>query len=381
MNEKPKLIGIDARFYGEAGPGRYAKAIIDHLEKIDDKNGYKIFLRKQGYESYKPKNAHFTKVLADFKWYSWEEQVGFLLLLLRANLDLLYVPHFNIPILYPRKMVTAIPDIIMHTYSTEKGTTLPKPYFRFKKLIYKFVVYWAVFRSEKVIVPSQDTLTDFLKTFPSITKDKYVLAYEGVDPDVIRRSENSDAILQKYGIAKPFLLYVSSMYEHKNIFRLIEAFKLLITKYEFTGQLVLIGKNDKFSQNVFQVVADAGLDGKILLPGLKSYVSDADIAALREHALAYVFPSLKEGFSLTPLEAQAAGLPCVISDIPCHREIYKDTVLYFNPLDIEDMAMEIDLLVKDPNLREALRVKGLNYYKNFDWLDTARLTLNVFNLI
>jgi hypothetical protein len=43
-----KTIGIDARFYGEAGPGRYTKAIIEHLEKIDKTNKYYIFLRKRG---------------------------------------------------------------------------------------------------------------------------------------------------------------------------------------------------------------------------------------------------------------------------------------------------------------------------------------------
>lgn len=378
---KAKKIGIDARFYGDAGPGRYAKAIVEHLEKVDLQNTYVIFMRPKGFDLYVPQNPHFTKVLADYKWYSWQEQLGFLILLLKHRLDLFYVPHFNIPVLYPKKLVTAIPDIIMHLYSTERGTTLPKFYFRFKKFVYKLVVWWAIWRSAKVIVPSNDTLHDFLVTFPKFPKEKYVLAYEGVDPDCVTKHPNPDAITSKFGIQAPFLLYVSSMYEHKNVPRLIEAFKILKEKYEFSGQIVLIGKKDKFSEEVHKKVRADNLDKSILMPGISQFVTDSEIVALRLRALAYVFPSLKEGFSLTPLESQALGLPCVISDIPCHREIYNDTVLYFDPTNIEDMALEMDLMIKDTNLREILREQGLHNYKRFDWLVTARKTLKVFDAV
>ena len=134
--EKAKRIGIDARFYGKAGPGRYTKNIIKHLEKVDVVNSYFILLKKDNFEDYIPVNPNFTKVLADYPWYSWAEQTSFLFKVLSLKLDLYYVPHFNIPVLYPKKIVTAIPDMIMHTFSTEKGTTLWKPYFKFKKFVY-----------------------------------------------------------------------------------------------------------------------------------------------------------------------------------------------------------------------------------------------------
>jgi len=144
-------IGIDARFYGEAGPGRYVKNIIEHLENIDNENEYIIFLRKKVFDEFVPKNNRTKKILADYKWYSWGEQLGFLFLVIKQKLDLFYVPHFNIPILYPGKLVCAIPDIIMHKFSTERGTTLFKPYFKLKKIVYKIVVKTAVRKSCKVI--------------------------------------------------------------------------------------------------------------------------------------------------------------------------------------------------------------------------------------
>jgi len=96
----------------------------------------------------------------------------FLFRLLKDRPDIFYVPHFNIPILYPGRLVTAIPDIIMHSFSTERGTTLPKFYFKFKKLVYRLVVYVAVRRSYKVIVPSKDVKADFIKFYPEIPEGK-----------------------------------------------------------------------------------------------------------------------------------------------------------------------------------------------------------------
>jgi len=379
MTSKINTIGIDARFYGEAGPGRYVKNIIQHLEQIDTANKYVIFLRQTGFDAYQPKNPNFAKVLAHYNWYSFAEQLGFLVKILKYKPNLLYVPHFNFPVLYPGKLVTAIPDIIMHTFSTERGTTLPKPYFKFKKLVYYLVVLWAVVRSNKVIVPSLDVKNDFLKFYKFIPQLKFVLAYEGIDPDLITKPKlNPQQVLDKYKIRRPFLLYVSSMYEHKNVERLVDAFKLLQDKYGFLGQLVLIGKNDSFAQKINQKVRDLRLENTVLMPGMITYVPDADVVALHSQAEVYVFPSLKEGFSLTPLEGMIAGLPAVISNIPCHKEIYGDSVVYFDPLNTGDMAEKINNVLIDNTLKESLIAKGFELVKKYNWLDTAKITLEVF---
>lgn len=378
---KQKTLGIDARFYGEAGPGRYVKNIIQHLEKVDTQNKYFIFLTKKSFDTYIPKYQNFQKVLADHPWYSWNEQIFFLLKLLRFNLDLLYVPHFNIPVLYPKKIVTAIPDVIMHTYSTEKGTTLPIWYFKFKKIVYKYVLLWAAIRSKKVIVPSKVTLNDFRFLFPWISQDKYVLAEEGVDPDYTKLTVDPQKILADLEVRKPFLLNVGSAYEHKNIPRLIDAFKILCEKYGFTGQLIIVGKKDKFSKSVFDKIVAEKLKNRVLMPGLKKYVTDEQVIALRKEAEIYVFPSLMEGFSLTPMESQAVGLACAISDIPIHREIYDNSVLYFDPRDPQDMAKKINRLLSDKNLKKDLIAKGLKQIKKYDWYKTAKKTLEVFESI
>ncbi len=382
-------IAIDARFYGEAGPGRYIKNILTHLEKLDTVNEYLVFMRKKSIDSYTPTNPKFKKILADFTWYSFEEQIFFLAQIILFGPDLFYVPHFNVPIFYPGKMVTAIPDIIMHTFSTEQGTTLPKPYYRFKKFVYYFVVLLATLKSKKVIVASKATLHDFRKSYPFINENKYIVCYEGVDPDLLRMllgvesdpktEESTKQVLTKFKITGPYLLYVSSMYKHKNVERLVDAFEILKNKFGYKGQLVLAGKKDFFSKAIYDQVCRKNLSDFILMPGEDSYITDEEVTLLRKNAVAYVFPSLKEGFSLTPLEAMACKLPCAISDIECHREIFGDSVAFFDPMNIEDMASVMFKVTQDPELRSLLVLKGLELVEKYKWEDSAQITLDVFN--
>jgi glycosyltransferase involved in cell wall biosynthesis len=375
---RKKLIGIDGRFFAAAGPGRYTKAIIEHLEKVDKENRYIVFLRKSSFDSFEPKNPNFRKVLAEYPWYSWKEQFGFLFKVLSYRLDLLYVPHFNIPVLYSKKIVTAIPDITMHFYSTDAGTSLWKPYFWVKKLVYKMVVPWALLRTKMNIVPSNDVKEDLVTFYPFISKDKYIVAHEGVDPDLLKTSLKTPDVLEKYGIGKKYLLYVSSMSDHKNVDRLVEAFKILREEHGYEGQLVLVGKKDLFSARIEELVKKMGLSEWIIMPGMRNFVSDEEVVALRKGAFAYVFPSLKEGFSLTPLEAQALGIPCIISSIPCHREVYGDTVLYFDPKDANDIAKQVNRVLKNGKLHGELVEKGRENVKKYSWIKTAEITRDVF---
>ena len=380
-HKKVKIIGIDARFYGEAGPGRYVKNIIKHLEKVDRRHKYKIFLRKKAFSQYNPENSNFEKVLADFKWYSFEEQFRFLKVLIKEKLNLLYIPHFNIPVLYPKAMVTAIPDIIMHTFSTEKGTTLPKTYFKIKKVVYWWVVLWALLRSKKIIVPSNSTLEDFHKVYPFIHRKKFLVSYEGIDPDIEEPKDNSilKSLKEEFGFKSPYLLYVGSMYEHKNIDRLIRAFSMFKTIHSKEYQLVVVGKKDNFSMEIKKMINELNLNDYVKMPGEKRFINDSEVAAFMAGADLYVFPSLKEGFSLTPLEAIKMGAVCLVSDILTHREIYGNHVAYFNPYDLSDIASKINKVLTNEELKNNLKKHSDIILKKYSWDTTAKETYGIFN--
>src|SRR3989344_9234112 len=106
-------IGIDARLIGPEGTGlsTYTQNLIENLQKIDNKNHYSIFLQKNSWQYLKITNKNFTKVLADVSWYSLSEQIKMPQIFKSQNLDLLHIPHFNVPILYRGKFIVTIHDL------------------------------------------------------------------------------------------------------------------------------------------------------------------------------------------------------------------------------------------------------------------------------
>jgi len=123
-------IGIDARFFGpkDKGFGRYTEQLIKNLEKLDATNQYFIFLRKDRWKEYKPKNKNFKKVLINYKWYGAREQTLLPLKLKKHKLDLMHFTHFNVPIFYRKKFIVTIHDLTLRKFPTRKKS--------FKNLIF-----------------------------------------------------------------------------------------------------------------------------------------------------------------------------------------------------------------------------------------------------
>src|SRR3989339_1308260 len=220
-------IGIDARFYGPIGKGlgRYTQKLVENLEKIDSVNEYFIFLRKQNFEDYVPKNKNFQKILADYRWYTWQEQIFFPRLLKKYQLDLLHFPHFNVPLFYRGKSVVTIHDLILIHFPTVRNSTLSPFLYKLKFLAYKMVIKSAIRRSNRVIAVSKFTKKDILENYPEAPNEKVVVTYEACEDYCLLSPEKDQEILLKYGIMKPYILYVGNAYPHKNLERLVLAFK------------------------------------------------------------------------------------------------------------------------------------------------------------
>ena len=304
----PARIGIDARFYGPTGKGlgRYSKEIIDNIIKLDQANEYVIFLTPENFGLFSPpENKKVKKVLINIPWYGIKEQLFFPLYIIGESLDLMHFPHFNVPIFCPRKFIVTIHDLILIKFPTQRATTLGPVFYAVKKFFYKIVIFLAVKRARQILTVSLFTKKDIIRQFRA-RAEKIIVAYEGV-ADVLSggQAESAEKALIKYGVKKPFLLYVGNAYPHKNLEKLIKVFlKLKPEKPDL--RLVLVGKDDYFYNRLKFLSPNESAD--IIFPG---YVPDADLKTFYRQALAYVFPSFYEGFGLPPLEAMANGLPVV----------------------------------------------------------------------
>jgi len=368
-------IGIDARFYGQIGTGigRYLEKLIENLEKIDNENQYFILLRKENFHQYQPQNKNFQKILAPYPWYSLKEQIFLPLLLYKLKLDLVHFPHFNVPIFYFGKFIVTIHDLIITRFATTKATTRDLLTYKIKRIFYHLVIKNAVWRAKKILAVSHFTKNEIINFF-KIQEEKIVVTYEAVNMKQVQGQKSSHRELAMGN----YLLSVGNAYPHKNLERLLRAFKILTSRDEnikLSLQLVLVGKIDYFYKRLQKLVKELNIEDKVIFTGP---VSNEELIYLYQNALVYVFPSLMEGFGLPGLEAMANGCPVISSSAGSLPEIYGQAALYFNPENVDEMVEKIKMIINNENLRNELREKGLAQVKKYSWPRCAQETLRVY---
>jgi glycosyltransferase involved in cell wall biosynthesis len=168
-------IGIDARLIDETGVGRYIRNLITELEKIDTKNTYVLFLRKNAYNSFQ---TRFEKRLADVPWHSVAEQLFMPAILNRERLDLLHVPYFNVPLFYFGKFIVTIHDLTILHFDTGKASTHWYPFYKLRRIGYHLELLKALSWAEKIIAVSESTKQEILDHFDVLPEHIEVI-YEG----------------------------------------------------------------------------------------------------------------------------------------------------------------------------------------------------------
>lgn len=372
-------IGIDARFYGSVGKGlgRYVQKLIENLEKVDKVNQYFIFLLEENFQEFQPKNKNFKKVLADCRWYTFSEQIKMPQILNSYNLDVMHFPHFNVPIFYRRKFVITIHDLILLHFPTLKGTRLNPVFYWIKFLAYKFTIGSAIKRSKKIITVSKFSKRDILDNYKYLKKDKVSVTYEACDLKSFKeeKSEKIENFLKKYGIIKPYLVYVGNAYPHKNLEGLLDSWNKFLKTKNDNLHLVLVGKKDYFYDRLEEKVLKAEIK-KVIFTG---FVVDDDLDIIYKEAVAYIFPSLYEGFGLPPLEAMAQGVAVISNGHGCMREVLGQSAYYFNGKDNDSIVEAISKITQDEKLRNFLIKKGYQKVGFYSWKKMAKETLAIYS--
>jgi alpha-1,3-rhamnosyl/mannosyltransferase len=174
------------------------------------------------------------------------------------------------------------------------------------------------------------------------------------------RKEDAEAAA-KLGVREPYVLAVASLEPRKNFGRLLDAWNSLGTA---TGahQLVVVASEGWRQGGVRRRLERMTSDGSVVKVG---HVSDQILAALYRRANLFVFPSLAEGFGLPVAEAMACGTPVVTSALSSMPEVVGDGALMVDPEQVDEIAVGIERLLGDRNLRRVLRDKGLERARAF----------------
>lgn len=368
-------IGIDARMYGSGftGIGRYTYELVKNLAEMDTENEYVIFLRKEAYTKFSIPNERFTKVLADFPHYSFAEQISFLSLLNKAKLDLMHFTHFNAPIFYNKPYIVTIHDLTLSFFPGKKMNNF------IRRFAYRLVMKTVTKKAKKIITVSENTKKDLQKIF-NVPEDHIKIIYNGVNPEFSEKSETSRPdLMKKLGLQKPYFLYTGVWRNHKNVTGLIKAFAELNQELGNQYDLVITGRHNPSYKEIPDIIKEMKLEDSVHLVGM---VSEDDLKALYQYALAYVFPSFYEGFGLPPLEAMQCGTPVAASNTSAVPEICGEgNALFFDPYNVSDIKEKMRSIATDASVRQNLVNNGFERVKFFSWEKMTGEVLGVYKTI
>jgi glycosyltransferase involved in cell wall biosynthesis len=365
------IIGIDARAYGWAGLGRYARNLLRHMTMIPSPHTFVVFAPRA-----------FCRELADLpcvrpvpvthSYYSVAEQTVFLASLLAERVDVMHFLHFNAPLFYRRPSVVTVHDLTRFFFPAQKRRGL------LHQWAYEEVFRAAVEHAGALITVSEHTRRDLLRFFPQVSA-RTVVIREGVEHERFRPDPgaNDEDRLHAFGVRAPYLLFVGVWMNHKNLPRLLQAFRL-VRRRGFRGTLVLTGEGRKSDEDVRGMVRRLQLADDVVLPGI---VPEDVLPSLYRRASAFVFPSLYEGFGLPPLEAMACGVPVVASRVASLPEVLGPAAEFVDPLSPEDIARGVRHVLEDQQHRQFLVARGMERARQFRWEQCAQETLQVYTSV
>ncbi len=356
-------IVIDCRMLDSSGIGTYVRSVVPRVVCLRPEWQFVLIgpearLRELDWTSL----ANVTVIACDVPIYGIREQLAVLRRIPRGT-DLLWVPHYNIPMLYRGRMLVTAHDVL--------HLAMPQYARGLLKQTYARTVFRAVRRHARAVICVSDFTVAELERLTPPSQQIVRRIYDGVDDGWFHVSEVPSPR------ARPYLVYVGNVKPHKNLHTLLDAFGRV--KDVIPEDLVIVGKREGFISGD-DSIADCAKDmgDRVVFTG---YVSDDLLRQYMAHATALVFPSLYEGFGLPPLEAMAAGCPVLASDAASIPEVCGDAALYCDARNPDDLAAGLLRIVQDVELRETLRQAGRQRARMFSWdacaNETVKLMLKV----
>jgi glycosyltransferase involved in cell wall biosynthesis len=227
-------------------------------------------------------------------------------------------------------------------------------------------------RARMVCVPSRAVARELQDAY-RLPADRVQVTPLGVDPAWATAAPATEARRRELGLDRPYLLFVGTLEPRKNLDLLLRAFAAACAE-DPDGPLLALAGPAGWGPELTLPAATAGRVARL------GYLDEADLRSVVAGARALVFPSRYEGFGLPPLEAFAAGVPVVASDIPTTREIIgsdTDLARLVPPTDVEALTEALmspwdgDIEVDRRRRRRALAAR-------FSWTATAELTRQAY---
>lgn len=367
-------IAIDAHSVGTGlgGNETYATNLVEALADIDSSNQYTVYVTTR------EASDRFSNRWPNVTVRSTRPHTPLIRIPLtlsaeirRRPVDVLHV-QYTAPPLVPCPVVTTIHDLAFEH--------LPETFKRRSWMQMRLTVRHTAKTAAHIITVSDYSRQDIIDTY-KISPERITVTPEAAPADFAPAKEAEiERVRRVYGIEDEYILAVGSIQPRKNLVRLMAAYSHLRRRSPQAKlpRLVLVGKCAWLYNETLRSIDELELQKSVTLTG---YVPEADLPGLYSGALCFVYPSYFEGFGLPPLEAMKCGAAVIVGNKTSLPEVVGDAAVMVDPFDVEAIGAAIERVITDSLLRASLQAKGLERAKLFDWRETARKTLAVYEKV
>ena len=365
-------VAIDVRKLHDFGIGTYVRNLVRQLARIDHETDYVLLCRSRDAEFAAALGENFRTVTQNAPNYSAREQFMVPLSLGRAGATLFHAPHYVLPPLTPCRAIVTIHDCI-HLRFPQYLPNRPAYFYARAQL------WSATRRARRVLTVSQASKQDIVRFF-DVPESKVTVIPNAID-ERFRQPPAEAALVrvrERYQLPERFIMYAGNVKPHKNLDRLIDAFATIRARGFDDLGLLLSGSEVSQHATLRRAVHRYNLHKHVRFLG---YQTTETLAVLYRLADIFVFPSLYEGFGLSPLEAMASGTPVVSSTVSSLPEVLGDAAVLVDPHDATAIADGILRILQDAGLRADLRRKGLARAGHFSWEQSVRRIRRIYEEI
>ena len=360
-------IAINTRFSNyayEEGYGRFTREIAGRLAGIDSPDDY-LFVYDRALNAGLPAgrrvSAHVVGPPArhPLLWKFWYD-VRIPAFLRRQRADVFFSPdglcslHTRVP------QVMVIHDLaFLHL-----PAFLPK----WQQSYLAWHTPACIRKAARVITVSEHARADILRHYP-FAAGKVDVVHNAADPafQPIDWAERQQA-MDRFADGCAYFLVVGSIHPRKNLINLLKGFSIFKKRQRSNMKLVITGRLAWQNGDFEEMLSRYAYRSDVRLTG---YLPSADMPLLVGGAYALVYPSLWEGFGIPVLEAMQAGVPVLCSDNSAMPEVAGEAGLFFDPLQPEDIALQLSRVYKDEPGRSVMIRRGLERATAFRWENSA----------
>jgi len=373
-------IGINALFfqYPATGSGQYMLHLLTALAQADTQNEY-VLLGPQPVDGKNTSTFPYQVQMVpgivgsneNIQKVMWEQVTG-PAAARKAGVDIFHVPYFAPPLLPRTPTVVTIHDVIPMRLPAYQPDAKVKAYMQ--------LVASAAHRATMIITVSQHAKQDMVDAL-KLPAERIRVIYEAAGDEYrpVTDPETLAKVRAKYGLGERYVFYLGGLDQRKNVPQLVRAFAHLYGQLGDPNlQLLIAGNPDKQKGPLFPdprpVAADLGMTGQIVY----RFIDEEDKPAMYSGASLFVFPSLYEGFGLTPLEAMSCGAPVVCSNRTSLPEVVGDAAIMVDPEDTRAFIEAMRRVLTSEDVQRDLRARSLQRAAQFNWNKTADETITVY---